>query len=79
MYAQYQVELKKNTQMCIYSLDDPNKGDCVEFTFFKGKFGRYLLIRLKKSSLEKKFSEQIFFHFHFQNTISIKITPIKEH
>ena len=43
--------------MCIYSLDDPNKGDCVEFTFFKGKFGRYLLIRLKKSSLEKKFSE----------------------
>ena len=34
--------LKKNAQVCIYSLADLNLDYCVEFTFLEGKLGRFL-------------------------------------
>ena len=35
--------IKKNAQVCIYSLADLNIGHCVELTFLEGKLGWFLI------------------------------------
>ena len=43
--------LKKNAQVCIYSLADLNIGHCIELTFLQGKLGRFLMITFLKWSV----------------------------
>ena len=45
---------KKNAQVSIYSLADLNIGHCVELTFFEGKLGGFLEVKIKKSSNKLK-------------------------
>ena len=45
---------KINGQDCIYSLADLNIGHCLELTVFEGKLYEFLVIRVKKCSLEIK-------------------------
>ena len=38
----------KNPQVCIYSLANPNIGNCVELTFLEGRLGRFLMLAFLK-------------------------------
>ena len=38
--------IKKNAQVCIYSLADLNIGHCVELTFFEGKLGGIFVVKV---------------------------------
>ena len=67
----------KNAQVNIYSLADLNIRHCVELTFFEGKLDGFFVLKVQTSSYKQKNPNNshlscIYFHFRFQNAISIK-------
>ena len=38
--------LKKNAQVCIYSLADLNIGNCVELRLYEGRMGEMFLVKV---------------------------------